>query len=238
MEPDKSDISLPDEIQKKLDASQAEVRGLIKEADLLQQTKLEGKISFSYRHSAPSDILTPFERAQSVCFITRYEHLPVLDSLDIAEIKGKYYLNNIPYIRHMLNEYRSIIVNVKDSIHYGKIHKFCYEKLSNKDPSRGLSITVKHEKQDDVTDTFRKILGEKNAAMKLVLKKSEFNYIYNGILQHSDHQYTKRFWEEYFNGKLNYIFIKHAMLLEYIKGCLFWHYKILNQLTFPKMGPL
>jgi hypothetical protein len=129
-------------------------------------------------------------------------------------------------------------MNEKDSIHYEKIHRFCYEKLSNKNPNLGLCITVKGDNGDDLTEVFRTILGDKDKMVKLILKKSDFGYIYNGILQHSDHKYTKRFWEEYYSGKINYVFIKHALLLEHIKGCLYWHYRILNQLTFPKLGPL
>jgi len=238
MEETKSNITIPKEVKEKISTTQEEVGRIIKDASELLKTHLGGKISFKYQHSAPSDLLTPFERAQSVCFITRYEHLPVLESLDIIEIRGKYFLKNIPFIRHLLNEYRSIIANVKDSIYFEKIHTFCHQKMSNKNPSLGLCITVKGEKEEDLTNVFLKTLGEKNKAVKLILKKSDFGYIYNGILQHSDHKYTKRFWEEYYSGKINYIFIKHALLLDYIRDCLYWHYRILNQLTFPKLGPL
>lgn len=235
---DSKALNVPEEIKARIEKTQAEVQNIVEEASRAIETKLDGKISLCYKHSAPTDIITSLERAQSVCFITRYEYLPILEVVDIIEVKGKFFLKDIGSIRHTLNEYRSIIMNQTDSIHYSKIHKFCYDKITNKNPNLGLSITVKHENGSDVTADFSKILGEKNKAIKIVLKRSEFDYIYNGILQHSDHKYTKRFWDEYYTGKINYVFIKHALLARYIKDCLYWHYKILNQLTFPKLGPL
>lgn len=229
--------SVPSDIKKKLDATLTEADELVEEAYFFQKTRFSGKFSLRYEHSAPMDILRPFERAQSVYFVSRYEHLPILKELEIIESEGKFYLKNVAFIRHILNEYRSIIINKKDSVYYGQIHKFCYEKLQNRDPSKGLSITVNNEQQEDITETFLKILGERNKSINFIINKSEFGYIYNGILQHSDLSYTDRFWDEYYTGKLNYVFIKHAALLGCIKEFLNLHYLIVNQLTFPPNGP-
>ncbi len=233
-------IQLPEEIKKKMDATTAGIDALIKEAGTVQKTSFFGGFQLSYRHSvlgAP-DILSDFERAQSISFISRYEHLPEFEGVQLLEHKGKFYLDNIGYIRHILNEYRSIIMNQSDSIYYGHIHSFCCERLKNQDPTKGLSITVYNEKREDVTNIFLRILGERNKSVRMIISKSEFDYIYNGILQHSDHKYSKRFSDEYHSGKLNYIFIKHASLLDFIKDSLRLHYQILNQLTSPKLGSL
>jgi len=230
---------LPKSIQKKLNDILKQTNSIFDEADAKKKTEISGKIHFRYEQSAPKDILSDLERAQSACFISRYEHLPTLkNTLNIFEHKGKFFLKDIPFLRHMLNEYRSIICNQRDSVYYAKIHRFCYEKLMNKDKSKDLSIIVYHEKNENITDLFVKNLSEKIRSIRLILQKSEFGYIYNGILQHSDHRYTKRFCKEYNSGELNYIFIKHGMLLNYIRKCLKWHYTILNQLTFPILGPL
>lgn len=229
----------PESIQIKLDNVLSEANKIVDEAEMKQKTSISGKIHFRYEQSAPKDILTDFERAQSVCFVIRYECLPILsNTFNVFENNGKFFLKDIHFLRHMLNEYRSLICNQKDSVYYAKIHKFCYEKLKNKDKNKNLSITVYHEKDDDITNTFIKFLSEKIRSIKFILQKSEFGYIYNAILQHSDHSFTERFWKEYYNGEINYIFIKHALLLNYIRECLRWHYTILNQLTFPKLGPL
>lgn len=230
---------LPEEINKRIESTTAEIDSLISKAVAEQKTSFSGGFQLSYRHSVlDADILSDFERAQSICFISRYEHLPEFKGVQIIEDSGKFYLDNIGYIRHILNEYRSIITNQSDSIHYSKIHFFCYKRLKNQDPTKGLSITVYNEKREDITETFLRILGERNKSIKTIISKSEFDYIYNGILQHSDHRHTQRFHEEYHSGKLNYVFIKHASLLGFIKDSLRLHYRILNQLTSPKLGPL
>jgi len=229
---------IPEPVRERFLQTLGEVDEINTKALAALKTKYNGKIQFQYEHSAPGDILTPFERAQSVCFVTRYEYLPILESIGIIETNGKYYLGNMAFIRHILNEYRSIIVNQSNSIYYSKIHRFCYQKLTNRNPKEDLTITVKDESGQDITDAFTRILGERNKAIKIILKCCEFDYIYNGILQHSDHRYTERFWDDYYSGRLNYIFLKHAFLLDNIKEHLYWHYVILNNLTFPKLGPL
>jgi len=234
----KSIEKLPEPTKNRLLDTCKEIDIISEKAIEVMKTSISGKISFVFEQSAPIDILTPFERAQSVCFTSRYEHLPVLTKIDVFESNGKYFLKNIGMIRHLINEYRSIIANQRDSIFYSKIHKFCRDKLLNYDPSIGLSIKVLSEKELDLTNVFLKALDERHKAIKIILDKCEFDYIYNGILQHSEHKWTKRFWHEYYSGEINHIFIKHACLLGQIKEFLFFHYKILNYLTFPKLGPI
>lgn len=231
----KTDI--PADIQAKLDALNASIERIIKKGHAELTTTINGKISLQYESSAPRDILTDFERAQSVCFVTKYESLPVVDSITIVEHEGKYFPNNIDYIRHVLNEYRPIIQNQDDSVHYQKIHAFCHSKLGA-NPKTNLSITVEHEDGRDVTSDFKVNLGQRNRAIRKMIEECEFDYIYSGILQHSDHRFTQRFWKEYTSGELNYIFMRHAKILEEIRDLLLWHYRVFHFLTFPKMGPL
>jgi len=207
-------------------------------ADTILETKLSGELSFKYEGSGPLPEMTRFERAQSICFVTRYEHLPILKRLEIVEHNGKHFLRNIGFVRHILNEYRSLILNQSDSVYFENIHSFCHRKLAKRDSSKEMSVSVSHETDGDVTDTLLKMIDERNKAIKHILKECEYDYIYNGILQHSDHIYTKRLIEEYHTGRLNHVFIKHALLLGKIKELLWWHYYLLNNLTFPKLGPI
>lgn len=230
--------NLPEPARSRLLQTYKEGQQIAEKADAILITKLSGKISFEYKSSAPLPAMTRFERAQSICFVTRYEHLPTLERLDIVENNGKHYLGNIGFVRHILNEYRSLVLNQEDSVYFAKIHKFCHHKLANKDSSKEMSVSVLHEADGDVTDVLLKMIGERNKAIKYILKECEYNYIYNGILQHSDHKYTERLIEDYHTGRLNHLFIKHAFLLGQIKELLWWHHYILNNLTFPKPGPI
>ncbi len=229
---------IPEAIALKIRTVESEVERKIVEANSSQKTTSPKAVSFRYQHSAPGDILTESERAQSICFVSRYDHLPHLEQLDIVEREGKWFLQNVAFVRHILNEYRSIINNQDDSIYYKNVHRFCREKLTNQNPSSGLSITVVDEGNMEITAIFLRILDEKVSAIRVLLERSEFDYIYNGILQHSDHRYAQRLLQEYHSGELNYTFLRHAKLLGCIKEQLYWHHVILNQLTFPKLGPL
>lgn len=229
---------LPEDIQAKFNAMHAEVDHILKLAHQHIKTDISGKISFKFTSSAPRDYFTDYERAQSICFIARYELLPIFENADIHMNNGKYFLKNYSEARYVLNEYRPIVQNEKDSIYYQKVHKLCREKLLNNDPSKGLSITVKHKDRGDITSEFATYLGENCKAIKSIIKNCEFSYIYNGILQHSDHKFTKRFLKEYSSGVTNYVFMKHALIVSNVKFLLSEHYRLLNVLIFPKLGPL
>jgi hypothetical protein len=230
--------NIPEQIQVKFDRLQAEIDKIFEKIIQIQKTNLSGSISFKYESSVPRDILTDYERAQSVSFVTKYEGLPIIDKINISEYKGKHYVNNLDYIKHVLNDYRAIIQNKRDSVYYQKINKFCRDKLINRDKTKDLVITVFHNKDGDISQLFASYLDEKSKSISYILASSDFDYIYNGILQHSDHRFTKRYLDEYSSGLINYTFIKHAQLLGAIKECLYWHYKMLNALTSPKLGAL
>ncbi len=235
---DGSAENLPEPARSRLLQTFDETQQILDKAGDILVTKLSGEMSFKYESSAPLPEMTQDERAQSICFVTRYKHLPTLKRLEIVEHKGKHHLGNVGFVRHVLNEYRSLVLNQNDSVYFAKIHSFCYRKLANKDSSKEMSVSVSHETDGDVTNTLLKMIGERNKAIKYILKNCEYDYIYNGILQHSEHKYAKRLIKEYHTGRLNHLFIKHAFLLGQIKELLWWHYYMLYNLTSPKLGPI
>jgi hypothetical protein len=103
--------NIPVIIKDKFENTKKTALTLIENAEEIQATKIDGSISFRYQSSTPKGILTNDERAQSICFITRYESLPIVEEVNMFEDKGKYYLNNYDYIKHVLNEYRALIQN-------------------------------------------------------------------------------------------------------------------------------
>ena len=70
------------------------------------------------------------------------------------------------------------------------------------------------------------------------MRPLEFDYLYNGILQHSGQEFSQRFLDDYSSGEFNYILWKHVHLLEFIRHLLYPYYRILNTFVFPKLGPL
>jgi hypothetical protein len=229
---------LPEPIYKKLEAALSTAGKLVDAADALRITKIGGSIQFSYESSVPRDILTPLERAQSLSFITRYDHLPVIDEISLEYRNGRFYLGSLHPIRHALTEYRPILMNKKDSTHFQNVGATIRQKLLNEDSSKDLRIKVLHEKDGDISKQFALVLKERIKGIAEIVRTSDFDYLYNGILQHSDPRFTDRFWKEYYDGSLNYVYITHAAILEYVKDSLYWHHTILNALTFPKLGAL
>ena len=141
-------------------------------------------------------------------------------------------------IRFALHEYRPILMNQNDSMYFRNIHRFCRSKLINREETKDLTITVFDEDERDVTMAFTKQLDQEMKAIRIVLSGCEYEYLYNGILQHSDHRYTSRYLHEYHSGQLNYAFLAHALPLGYFRARLGRHYRLINMLTFPKPGPL
>ena len=103
------------DIEQRIKNLNEEVQQLVDDADSHVTEVIEGKISFRYEISTPRDVLTPYERAQSLCFVTKYDSLPDPEPIEIGEHKGRFYPNNIDAFRHLLNEYRPIIQNKDDS---------------------------------------------------------------------------------------------------------------------------
>lgn len=231
-------VDLPKRIITRLNNVKDEVRQIL-QASILSESVLSISLSFRFSHYADSDIFSDLERAQSICFIVKYENLPELTNLNfVSSEEGQHYFGNINHIRHVINEFRPIVQNQRDSIYYNNVHSFLRSRLVNRDPTSGLVITVLDENENDVSQDFLTHLNAKRKNIQRVLERSEFSYIYNGILQHSEPSYSSRFLQDYQTGELNYIFLKHAYLLKIIKRELYWHYSTINFLTFPKMGPL
>lgn len=231
--------SLPERIRQRIERQKSEIHQIFDAASALLVTQLPGPVSLRFQHSAPTpDVITDDERAQSLSFIIRYEHLPEEYRVQVIEREGDYYIGNLPFLRHALNDFRPLIQNKTDSVFYRNIHRTWYPMLARESPTEGLTFRVSTADGTDVTSIFMKWLGEHNKAISFVMKALDYDYLYNGILQHSDTVYTHRFWEDYTSGELNYILWKHTHMLGFIKEMLRPYYLIANTHTFPRLGPL
>jgi len=229
---------IPEKISKKLSDNEKQAIEIINNAEESIAEFSTDNISLTYQISAPVPELTPDERACSMVFIFRYDHLPDIHDFTVGEHHGRYYLNDIDNIRAAINEYRTIFWNQKDPIFFGKISKIYRAKLVNRDPSKGLSITAKNKKGHDVTMDFVKHLDSKNKAIRKIIQQSDFDYVFNGVLQHSDGKFSRQLIKDYTNGNLNYILLKNMTLARHIKLLFREYYKVINVLSFPRMGCL
>jgi len=228
----------PERIQERLGSLQQEINQIVSRAENLLITKLPGPIAFTFENAAPRDILTPEERAQSISFVTRFKHLPSDNKVVLTEREGNYDIANMAYLRHALNEYRPLIQNEKDSVYYQKIHRVWYAMLTLDNASKGTTIRVRDEQDNDVTPIYTAWIRERNKAITYVLMPLDYGYLYNGILQHSADEYSERFIRDYTSGEINYILWKHVHVLHFIHEMLKPYNDLISFLTFPKLGHL
>ncbi len=229
---------LPERIVRRLIELEEEVDAVAARVEAALETELPGPISFRFQHAAIGDVLTAEERAQSVSFVTRYETLPSHGTVELSEREGRWYIANMARLRYVLNDYRPLIQNKGDAVHYQKVHNTWYRFLQETEPTRGPSLRVLNTSDKDVTAVFSKWLSQRNRAINAILGSLDCDYLYNGILQHSDVRFAERFLNDFVSGEINYFLWKHAHAFDIVREMLRPYHMLLSILTFPKLGPL
>ena len=183
--------------------------------------------------------MSPEERAQAMSFVVRFEHLPDDVKVHIGPVGTEWHVKNLWELWHTLNDFRPIIQNQSDSTFFKNVHATIQKRLRRTDPAEGLVLQVYEGTSDvEVTPDYARFLGETTKAIAAILGALEFGYLYNGVLQHSDAAYSRRFLVDYTSGEFNYILWKHVAVLGQIRYWLTHFYRILNVLNFPSPGSL
>ncbi|MEQ1947340.1 MAG: hypothetical protein ABL995_09125 [Bryobacteraceae bacterium] len=231
---------LPERIASRLGAMKVEINTILQDANRLLTTRLPEKIAFEIRSAVVNrDILSDYERAQSVSFITRYEHFPADLGVHLGkDEKDNWYIRNLWDLRQALNDFRPVIFNQSDSVFYQNIHNTWFKMLREKDHSKGTLIRVLATSETDATDTYALWLGERNKALRHIISSLDYGYLYNGYLQHSDTELSKRLFDDYTSGELNWLLWKHVLPLGHINSLLLPYHQMMRVLTFPRLGPL
>ena len=172
---------LPDPLKNRLAVLQGEIDQIISGAEALLKTKLPNPVQFEFKNSAVRDVPTEYERAQSISFITRFDHLPQDYTMQIVEQQGAYFTGDTAVIPHALNEFRELIQNEQDSVYCRKIHAVWYAMLVLDDPKKGTTIRV----FDKTRECLPTVLVSGMSQIPLYCVHWT-KYLYNDILQHSD----------------------------------------------------
>jgi hypothetical protein len=204
--------TLPERIAKRFEAISADVQKAIDEANQKIVTTIPEKIAFRYESAIlDRDILSEYERAQSVSFVTRFDHFPDdLHTHIVVDEQSNWWIANLWDLRQSLNDFRSVIQNQSDSIYYQYIHGTWVQALRQIDKSKGTVVRVLDVQQHDVTPVYVKWLGERNQAIRHLLAAFDYGYLYNGFLQHSDPKFSKRLMRDYTSGEINYLLWRHV----------------------------
>ena len=105
------------QIQRRLQSCLKWVDDIVSPIEILLKTSIDDRVSFTYTHSAPTDVLSTSERAQALSFLERYTSLPDLSNIEIQEDSGKAALRNAAVFKSALNDFRPIIMNPSDVTH-------------------------------------------------------------------------------------------------------------------------
>jgi len=230
--------TLPQRIVQRLKELEQELEALVSNVEGRLETRMPGPVALRFQHAAIGDVLTQRERAQSINFVTRYEALPAQYSIQLTQRDGKWHLANMSLLRYILNDYRPLIQNKRDAVHYRNIHNTWHTFLQRSDPKDGLTIRALDTKDRDVTPIYAKWLGERNQAITEILASLQCDYLYNGILQHSAERFAEQFLKDYISGEINYLLWKHVHAFDIVREMLRPYHALLSILTFPKLGPL
>jgi hypothetical protein len=232
--------ALPERIASRFRVIAAEVQKVVDEANQKIVTEIPERIAFRYESAVlDRDILSDYERAQSVSFVTRFDHFPAnLETHFTVDDRNNWRIGNLWDLRQALNDFRSIIQNQSDSVHYQNVHNTWYKALRQSDKSKGTVVRVLDVEHRDVTEAYAKRLGEHNQAIRHLISAFDYGYLYNGFLQHSAPKFSKRLFHDYVSGEINYLLWKHVLPLGALAGLLRSYYILMRFLTFPSLGPL
>lgn len=239
-EKDVTAANLPKRLQEKIKESIYAGREIIR----LAATKYpnvfvdEENISIEFINNANEPMFNVDEKAQIIFFATKYENLSDFKNLTINRVDDNCFIDEKP-LRDLLNEYRPIYFNYEDPIYYERIHKFFIARmLFNEDATKATQIRVASERGEDITRNILLTMKDRIKCIKYIIEKSDFNYVFNGVLQHSDKRYLERYSEDYESGEITFILLKNVTLLMLLKCLLYSHYRIIRNLTYISKGGL
>lgn len=212
-----------EKVRDKFGSIHKELSQTIEEAKNKIEVQIEGRLSITIRNAAlGQDIVTEEDRARFTQFVVKFQQLPEIKTVDLVERNGKIFVENLEDAKLILNEFRPIVWNQNDSIYYNNLYKSISSKLFLKDPSVGTILSVVRNHKEDITDLYNKFLKNHRDAIRFILKSYEpdLDYLYNGVLQHSDRDFSERLATEFYSGELSYSLIKNAFLLGPVKQLL------------------
>ena len=233
-------MEMPSTIREKLERCENEAHTILQDAATLITDFDTSLIGFRVSSSAPRPLMSHVEQAQSLAFIVRYQHLPELHSFTAGRDPktGLYYLNEIDQVRAALNEYRTIFYNKNDGISYGVITNLYQRAFTLGDPDASMRIEALSSSGDDHSQDYLEHLLSRKKAIRAAISDSDFDYIFNGVLQHSDNKFAMQMVKDYTDGSLAYLLLKNLLIAQGLKDLLTEHFKVINVLNFPRMGAL
>lgn len=232
-------MEIPKPIFERLRFCESEAHAILQEASQLI-TDFDGdSVGFRVTSTLPLPLMPLDLQAQSLTFMVRFDHLPEIhDFVAGRHPSGRYYLNEIDKIRAALNEYRTIFFNKKDGVYFGRITNLYQRSFIEEPPGSSMRFSAIDRQGQDHSVDFLAHLKSRRKAIQHAINRSDFDFIFNSVLQHSDGQHAMRMVNAYTDGSLNYTLLKNFIIAQGLKEFLKQHYRVINTLNFPIMGSL
>jgi hypothetical protein len=233
-------MDIPPPILKRLVDCESEARSILAQAAELITDFDYAKVGFKVTAASPLPIM-PFNLpAQSLTFVIRYDHLPEHSEFTAGRHpqSNLYYLNEIDLIRAALNEYRTIFFNQQDGIYYRTITNTYQRVFLSELPHSSMKYSAVDKDGIDHSELYLKHLSSRRKAIQRAIELSDFPFIFNAVLQHSDDKQALEMVKSYTDGSLAYTLLKNFIIAQGLKDFLKEHYRVIRALNFPAMGPL
>ncbi|PYQ25373.1 MAG: hypothetical protein DMF56_27655 [Acidobacteria bacterium] len=177
------------------------------------------------------------ETAQALGFVVRVKHLRDEDMS--LRFGNDWSIENLWELRQILNDLRPIIQNQRDSTFYTKLNSTLQRRIRKTSPPDGVCYQMYDRSSgNNVSAEYATYLAETTQAIGTILGRLECDYLFNGILQHSEPRHSARLVADYASGEFNYVLWKHALVVTYIQERLDAYYHVLKELNFPPLRPL
>lgn len=118
-----------------------------------------------------------------------------------------------------LNSVRSVIYMQTEDIYYSKVIDEYNRALSGHNDNWKINA-LDEEGINDISDKVIQSYCQIKKLISEILKDDDFDFVYNGVLQHVDERFRARYIREKKNGKLVYTLFKCAILANQVLGIL------------------
>lgn len=202
-------------------------------------------VSFQVMGCAPRrTVFLPEDEAIFNSFLRKLKSVPGLKNPILVLENDVVKIGNIENTKSLVSELRPVFFNQGDSIYFTKVHNKICQLLSGTYDGGQVKLTVHRRTATGDVDITKDFIAELNARKRIVLRSieaSDLDYLYNGVLQHSDSRFHEQHQREYLSGELNYTILKNAQLLAGLHECIDLYRPCLEMLWydgFPTQGSL
>lgn len=202
-------------ISKMLDFMDERLKECIQQAlDIISETPVPKElkqVSFEFINNSGNNIATNYEWAEITSFFSHIES-GVNFTPDSDNLKEKAKL--------VLNEMRPVLFNKSDSIHYEKIMNIIKQMINGNHKTKTIINAVDSD-GNYINKEYIQVLRTLERYIEATISKSDFDYVCNRLLQHSDLKYQERFLQDHRDGAIPYILIKNAIIASCIANLLY-----------------